>query len=150
MIIINTCYWELNPKELFKKNPCYQKFIAEDSSSYPLWLTELFDMYNTISAECFKIQKEINPSNFKEKVLETLEKEALLAEISFYLEKVDLSMLEPDELISTIKKEYLIDYYDKVGNSSKEGNFIISNLKEKVIEQRFSRFGKNDDICIEN
>ncbi len=77
-----------------------------------------------------------------------MEKEALLAEISFYLEKVDLSMLEPDELISTIKKEYLIDYYDKVGNSSKEGNFIISNLKEKVIEQRFSRFGKNDDICI--
>lgn len=77
-------------------------------------------------------------------MIEILDREALLAELSFYLQEVDLSLLDLKNFISLVQEEYLLDYSFKLGNAGKEGNFIISNLKEKVKQQRILRFSEKN------
>ncbi|NRE04055.1 hypothetical protein DBN64_15305 [Enterococcus faecalis] len=40
-----------------------------------------------------------------------------------------------------IETEYLVDYYYKIGNADKEGNFFASLLRNKVCKQKQLRFG---------
>ena len=63
------------------------------------------------------------------------------SEIQFYLEEVDLSYVDANNVITLIENEYLVDYYYKIGNADKEGAFFTSLLRNKVYNQQKLRFG---------
>ena len=48
---------------------------------------------------------------------------------------------DTNNVISQIETEYLVDYYYKIGNADKEGNFFASLLRNKVCKQKKLRFG---------
>ena len=79
--------------------------------------------------------------NFKNNIEQLLEIEAILSEIQFYLEEVDLSYVDANNVITLIENEYLVDYYYKIGNADKEGAFFTSLLRNKVYNQQKLRFG---------
>lgn len=61
------------------------------------------------------------------------------------LEEVDLSPINKSNVITLIENEYLVDYYYKIGNADKEGNFISSLLRNKMDKQRHLRFGGSSE-----
>ena len=74
--------------------------------------------YNSLLIQ--KIQKNIE---------QLLEIEAILSEIQFYLEEINLESADTNNVISQIETEYLVDYYYKIGNADKEGNFCFITKK---------------------
>ena len=62
---------------------------------------------------------------FQKNIEQLLEIEAILSEIQFYLEEINLESADTNNVISQIETEYLVDYYYKIGNADKEGNFLL-------------------------
>lgn len=133
------CYWELNPEVLFRMNPYYKSIIRKDDNRYPKHVLDLISIYNEYSEKCISLQRNIDFYSFKKNIVKLFEYEAVLSEISYYLSEVNLTDMEEDMRI-LIQQEYLIDYYYKLGNSHKEGNFLVSLLKFKMLEQRQIKF----------
>lgn len=140
------CYWDLNPRSLFQKNSYSEKIVEENGGNIPDNVKELFDVYEEYSFQCMTLQNTITQANFKEVMEMIFELEAQLSEIAFYLEKVDLSLIE-ENLHELIKDECLLDYYENLANSYNEGYFLVSSLREKVKKQRDLRFG-NDVVSL--
>ncbi|MDT2227953.1 hypothetical protein [Enterococcus faecalis] len=134
------CYWELNPEILFRMNPHYKSVIRNNGNEYPKNVLDLISIYNEYSEKCIILQRNIDFYNFKNNIVKLFEYEAVLSEISYYLSEVDLTAMEED-MHTLIQQEYLIDYYYKLENAHKEGNFLVSLLKSKVLEQRQIKFG---------
>ena len=116
-------YWEINPEDL-------------SECAYNLMI-----MYNKYAEKGKKLQQSINSKNFKKNIEQLLEIEAILSEIQFYLEEINLESADTNNVISQIETEYLVDYYYKIGNADKEGNFFASLLRNKVCKQKQLRFG---------
>ncbi|MGH1673277.1 MULTISPECIES: hypothetical protein [Enterococcus] len=133
------CYWELNPEILFRMNPYYKRVIRKNGNEYPKHVLDLISIYNEYSEKCIILQRNIDFYNFKNNIVKLFEYEAVLSEISYYLSEVDLTVMEED-MHTLIQQEYLIDYYYKLGNAHKEGNFLVSLLKSKMLEQRQIKF----------
>lgn len=133
------CYWELNPEVLFRMTPYYKRVIRKNGNEYPKHVLDLISIYNEYSEKCIILQRNIDFYNFKNNIVKLFEYEAVLSEISYYLSEVDLTVMEED-MHTLIQQEYLIDYYYKLGNAHKEGNFLVSLLKSKVFKQRQIKF----------
>ena len=71
---------------------------------------------------------------FQKNIEQLLEIEAILSEIQFYLEEINLESADTNNVISQIETEYLVDYYYKIGNADKEEIFA-SLLRNKVCKQ---------------
>ena len=140
---MTTCYWELNPRALFQKNPHSEKIMQENGGEIPDNIKELFTVYEECSSQCILLQNSIDQYNFKDVMKKIFELEAQLSEISFYLEEIDISFVQED-LLLLIQREYLLDYYEKLSNSYIEGHFLISCMREKVQKQRSFMFGKDN------
>ncbi|MDN3139732.1 hypothetical protein P0E58_14695 [Enterococcus faecalis] len=52
-------YWELNPKELFEKNPKKEKILTNNNGNYPKNVVDLFDSYNEHAMHCLRLQQTI-------------------------------------------------------------------------------------------
>ena len=127
-------YWEINPEDLLKNGNYEKNNLSE--CAYNLMI-----MYNKYEEKGKKLQQSINSKNFKKNIEQLLEIEAILSEIQFYLEEINLESADTNNVISQIETEYLVDYYYKIGNADKEGNFFASLLRNKVCKQKQLRFG---------
>ncbi|PWI82968.1 hypothetical protein DKB98_06105 [Enterococcus faecalis] len=138
-------YWEIDPDDLLKNRKIYQKFSDYEKNKISKCAYNLIFMYRKYAEKGKELQQTINFKNFKNNMEQLLEIEAILSEIYFYLEEVDLSSVNKSNVNTLIENEYLVDYYDKVGNADKEGNFISSLLRNKVYKQRQLRFGDSSE-----
>ena len=118
-------YWEINPEDLLKNGNYEKNNLSE--CAYNLMI-----MYNKYAEKGKKLQQSINSKNFKKNIEQLLEIEAILSEIQFYLEEINLESADTNNVISQIETEYLVD---------KEGNFFASLLRNKVCKQKQLRFG---------
>lgn len=141
---MNKIYWNIDPDELIKKNPDYNRVAEGNEKNLPLIVANLMSLYRNKANECIELVKKINYENFEESMIKLFEKEAYLSEISYYLENIEFSEFERERerVLSRIEKEYLVDYYFKLGQAHDEGYFLVSLLKKLVLQQRFIRFGK--------
>lgn len=103
-------YWEINPEDLLKNGNYEKNNLSE--CAYNLMI-----MYNKYAEKGKKLQQSINSKNFKKNIEQLLEIEAILSEIQFYLEEINLE------------------------SADKEGNFFASLLRNKVCKQKQLRFG---------
>ncbi|WP_447353052.1 hypothetical protein ACM665_02165 [Enterococcus faecalis] len=108
-----------NQSRRFIKNGNYEKNNLSECA-YNLMI-----MYNKYAEKGKKLQQSINSKNFKKNIEQLLEIEAILSEIQFYLEEINLESADTNNVISQIETEYLVDYYYKIGNADKEGNFLL-------------------------
>ncbi|WP_242385013.1 DUF7006 family protein [Enterococcus faecalis] len=130
-------YWEIDPDDLLKK----RKFNDYEINKISKELYNLIFMYRKYAEKGKELQQSITSKNFKNNIEQLLEIEAILSEIQFYLEEIDLKSVAENDIITLIEQEYLIDYYYKIGNSDKEGAFFTSLLRNKVYRQQQVRFG---------
>lgn len=138
-------YWEIDPEELLKNRKVYQGIRDYEKDKALECTHNLIVMYRKYAEKGKRLQQIINSKNFKQIIEQLLEVEAVLSEIQFYLEEVDLSTVDPDSIILLIENEYLVDYYYKIGNADKEGEFFASLLRNKVREQQKQRFGMHSE-----
>ncbi len=141
---MNKLYWNIDPDELIKKNPDYNRIARGDEKNLPLVVANLISLYRDKANECIELVKKINYENFEESMIKIFEKEAYLSEISYYLENIEFREFEREreKIFPRIEKEYLVDYYFKLGQAHDEGYFLVSLLKQLVLQQRLTRFGK--------
>ena len=71
---------------------------------------------------------------FQKNIEQLLEIEAILSEIQFYLEEINLESADTNNVISQIETEYLVDYYYKIEMQIKREIFA-SLLRNKVCKQ---------------
>ena len=139
---MNKLYWNMDPNELIKNNPDYNYIYEIDEKRLPVVVTWLMSLYREKASECVELIQQINSKNFEESIIKILEKEAYLSEIGYYLENIEFDELERAEIIPKIEKEYLVDYYFKLGQAHNEGYFLVSLLKQVVLQQRLICFGE--------
>lgn len=140
---MNKLYWNIDPYELIKKNPDYN-CIAREGKKFPLVVVNLMSLYRDKANECIELVQKINYKNFEESMIRIFEKEAYLSEISYYLENIKFCEFEQEKetILPRIEKEYLVDYYFKLGQAHDDGYFLVSLLKHLVLQQRLACFGK--------
>ncbi|MCO8259919.1 hypothetical protein D3Z35_15605 [Enterococcus faecalis] len=134
-------YWEIAPEDFLENRKFYQKFSDYEKDKISKCVYNLIYMYRKYAEKGKELQQTINFKNFKNNIEQLLEIEAILSEIQFYLEEVDLSYVDANNVITLIENEYLVDYYYKIGNADKEGAFFTSLLRNKVYNQQKLRFG---------